>query len=118
MDTYHLLNIFLISPTTSDDRIRKVDALSNGFVYAVSSSSTTGAKENFSDEQLQYFERLRAINLNNPFLIGFGISNHQTFSQACRYSSGAIVGSAFIKLLQESHDLETDVHHFISMLRG
>ncbi|MFM7858958.1 MAG: tryptophan synthase subunit alpha [Flammeovirgaceae bacterium] len=98
---HHLLNTFLISPTTSDERIRKIDRATNGFIYAVSSSSTTGAKNVFAKEQEEYFQKLEHMNLNNPYLIGFGISNHKTFSTACRFANGAIVGSAFISHLQK-----------------
>lgn len=109
---------FLISPTTSEDRIRKIDELSGGFVYAVSSSSTTGVRKGFSDEQEKYFQKLKLLNLKNPFLIGFGISDHATFSKACEFASGAIVGSAFINLLKESNDLEHDIAKFVKNLKS
>lgn len=109
---------FLISPTTSEDRIRVIDALSSGFVYAVSSSSTTGAKQGFSNDQESYFKKLKAMNLKNPFLIGFGISNQETFTKACEFSSGAIVGSAFINLLRESNNFEKDINSFIKNLKS
>jgi tryptophan synthase alpha chain len=110
--------IFLVSPTTSEERIRAIDDLSTGFVYAVSSSSTTGAKKGFSSDQEVYFEKLKAMNLKNPFLIGFGISDHQTFSKACEFASGAIVGSAFISLLKESDNFAKDIHEFVKNLKG
>jgi tryptophan synthase alpha chain len=113
----NLCNTFLISPTTSEDRIRKIDAASHGFIYAVSASSTTGAKKDFSTEQVSYFERLKALKLNNPFLIGFGISDHATFSKASAYGAGAIVGSAFVTLLKESKDQKKDIDTFVKMLR-
>jgi tryptophan synthase alpha chain len=113
-----LTNTFLISPTTSEDRIRRIDALSNGFVYAVSASSTTGAKGDFSKEQIAYFEKLKAFGLKNPFLIGFGISNQQTFSTASRYATGAIVGSAFINLLKDSADMKGDIKKFVKGIIG
>ncbi len=109
----NLTNTFLISPTTSEERIRKIDAASNGFVYAVSASSTTGAKTNFSTVQLEYFERIKKMKLKNPFLIGFGISDHAAFKTASQYSQGAIVGSAFISLLKDSSDIRTDVRDFV-----
>ncbi|HWA35554.1 MAG TPA: tryptophan synthase subunit alpha, partial [Cyclobacteriaceae bacterium] len=115
---YGLKNVFLISPTTSDERIRKIDTASAGFIYAVSSSSTTGAKKDFSDEQQAYFEKLQGMKLRNPFLIGFGVSSHSTFLKACRFGSGAIVGSAFISLLKSSTDVAADVPRFIKELRG
>lgn len=112
-----LINIFLISPTTSEARIRRIDAVSKGFIYAVSSSSTTGAKTGFTVEQLEYFSRLKAMNLSNPLLIGFGISNHETFSDACRHTAGAIVGSAFIQMIGSSSGLD-QIQEFVNALRG
>jgi tryptophan synthase alpha chain len=109
---------FLISPTTNEDRIRKVDLISSGFVYAVSSSSTTGAKADFTEEQKIYFKKLQSLNLSNPVLIGFGISTAQTFSTACSFSSGAIIGSAFINLLKDSSDLGNDIRQFITSIRN
>lgn len=113
-----LSNTFLISPTTSEERIRKIDAASACFVYAVSASSTTGAKTGFKDDQIDYFRRLREMNLKNPCLIGFGISDHETFSRASEFAAGAIVGSAFINLLKKSTDIEKDIHRFVKELKG
>lgn len=110
--------IFLISPTTSEERIRTIDELSTGFVYAVSSSSTTGAKKAFSPDQESYFQKLKAMKLKNPFLIGFGISDQQTFSKACESAEGAIVGSAFINLLKESNNFENDITSFVKSLKS
>jgi tryptophan synthase alpha chain len=112
VEAHGLLNIFLISPTTSDERIRMIDQVSSGFIYAVSSSSTTGTKTGFSAEQELYFNRLKKMKLRNPFLIGFGVSNRETFNAVCHHSSGAIVGSAFIKLLKKSKDFNADIYHF------
>ena len=109
---------FLISPTTSDLRIKQIDSVSNGFIYAVSSSSTTGAKKEFSDEQISYFKKLQSLDLENPFLIGFGISNFQTYSQACAYAVGAIVGSSFITALKESKDLSSDINSFVQSIKS
>jgi tryptophan synthase alpha chain len=117
IDANGLVNTFLISPTTSEERIRKIDAATNGFIYAVSSSSTTGAQQGFSSEQELYFKKLTQMKLANPFLIGFGVSNRQTFDGVCKYASGAIVGSAFINLLKNSTDLPSDIDHFIKNLR-
>lgn len=114
----NLSNTFLISPTTSQDRIRKMDEATRGFIYAVSSSSTTGAKKGFSPEQEMYFKRLQSMQLKNPFLIGFGISNAEAFSRACGYGSGAIVGSAFISLLKASTDFEKDIVDFVRDLKS
>ncbi|HQQ98692.1 MAG TPA: tryptophan synthase subunit alpha [Cyclobacteriaceae bacterium] len=112
-----LCNMFLISPTTSMDRIWHIDALTDGFIYAVSSSSTTGARGSFSEDQLAYFERLRASKLTNPFLIGFGISDGATFSAASSYGAGAIVGSAFISMLKQAGDLPAGIHQFVGQIR-
>jgi tryptophan synthase alpha chain len=114
----NLCNTFLISPTTSDDRIRTIDAATNGFIYAVSASSTTGAKADFTADQIGYFEKLQRMKLKNPFLIGFGISGNQTFTKASQYCVGAIVGSAFINLLKESSDQQKDIAEFIKNLKG
>jgi tryptophan synthase alpha chain len=117
MDEAGLRNIFLISPTTSAERIRKIDEATNGFIYAVSSSSTTGARESFTPEQIAYFEKLKNMKLKNPFLIGFGISDQKTFNTACAYGAGAIVGSAFIKKIGETKDLPTDIAAFVNDLK-
>lgn len=116
-DQYGLRNIFLITPQTSEKRIREIDHNSNGFIYMVSSASVTGAKSGISEQQIAYFKRIKAMNLANPQLIGFGISNYETFSMACQYASGAIIGSAFIKLLQQSKHLEKDIKDFIASVR-
>lgn len=97
-----LINVFLITPQTSDARIRAIDDASEGFIYMVSSASTTGAKEGFGPEQSAYFERIAAMNLKNPQIVGFGISNAQTFQQATSHTKGAIIGSAFIKYLTQN----------------
>jgi tryptophan synthase alpha chain len=114
----NLCNTFLISPTTSEERIRKIDDATNGFIYAVSSSSTTGAKAGFNKEQEDYFQKLSDLKLKNPFLIGFGISNHETFSRVNQYSAGVIVGSAFISLLKGSNSFSHDIYSFIKELKG
>jgi tryptophan synthase alpha chain len=96
-ENYGLINVFLITPQTSVERIRYIDSISNGFIYMVSSASTTGAKTGFGNTQTDYFERIANLNLNNPQIVGFGISNNETFIQATKYAKGAIIGSAFIK---------------------
>ena len=113
----NLCNTFLISPTTSEVRIRQIDDATEGFIYAVSASSITGAKGEFSAEQVAYFERLQNMKLKNPFLIGFGISNQSTFNKAAQHSAGAIVGSAFINLLSESKDIPADIEKFVKSLK-
>lgn len=96
---YDIQMIMLITPETSEQRIHLIDVHCDGFIYMVSAASTTGARDSFDDEQLQYFKRINNMDLKHPRLIGFGISNDQTFAEACRYSSGAIIGSQFIKCL-------------------
>ncbi|WP_299368208.1 tryptophan synthase subunit alpha [Winogradskyella sp.] len=96
-EKYGLINVFLITPQTSDERIRYIDSISTGFIYMVSSASTTGAKSGFGDEQTSYFKRIADMNLKNPQIVGFGISNNDTFTQATTHAKGAIIGSAFIK---------------------
>lgn len=100
-DSYGLNNVFLITPQTSEERIRKIDTYTESFIYMVASSSITGAKGNISQSQIDYFERIKAMNLKSNLIIGFGISDHKTFSKACEYANGAIIGSAFIKGLKE-----------------
>jgi len=114
-----LENVFLISPKTSDDRIRKIDELSNSFIYMVSSSSITGAKNQISPEQIAYFERIKKMGLKNPLMIGFGISNNETYKIACKYASGVIIGSAFIKMLTEAKgSIKKNIHKFIDGIKG
>ena len=99
-DKYSLKNIFLITPQTSEKRIKTIDKYSDGFIYMVSSASTTGVKGGIDSEQERYFSRIKKMNLKNPLMIGFGISDRKSFSKACEYANGAIIGSAFIKSLQ------------------
>lgn len=98
---YGLINIFLITPQTSEERIRKIDSASNGFIYMVSSASVTGSSEGFGTDQEKYFERIASLHLKNPQIVGFGITNSETFQQATKHAKGAIIGSAFIKMLSE-----------------
>jgi tryptophan synthase alpha chain len=113
-----LYMIFLITPQTSEQRVRKIDDLARGFIYMVSSASITGAKSGITDNQLAYFDRIKSMQLKNPRLIGFGISNYDTFHQACKYANGAIVGSAFIKQLGMSHNaVDEVVYSFVKKMR-
>ncbi|MEH6705156.1 tryptophan synthase subunit alpha [Galbibacter orientalis] len=100
-EKHGLINVFLITPQTSEARIRFIDSVSNGFIYMVSSASVTGAKSNFGDAQSEYFERIANMNLKAPQIVGFGISNAETFKAATTHAKGAIIGSAFIKMIQE-----------------
>jgi len=100
-EKYNLINVFLITPQTSDDRIKFIDSISNGFIYMVSSASVTGSQSGFGEEQTNYFRRIGNMELKNPQIVGFGISNNETFTQATEHTKGAIIGSAFIKHLTE-----------------
>jgi tryptophan synthase alpha chain len=112
-EKYKLKNVFLITPQTSESRVRFIDDHTDGFIYMVSSSSTTGAKGEILDAQETYFKRVRSMNLKNPTLIGFGISDGKTFEKACEYASGAIIGSAFVKALTGSSNLKKDIGNFV-----
>ncbi len=112
-EKYELHNILLITPQTSDERIRDIDNASSGFIYMVSSSSTTGIKNKASDFHVDYFERVNQLDLKNPRLIGFGISNRETFDNACKYAAGAIIGSAFVKALDQKLTLEERISGFV-----
>lgn len=112
-EKYGLSNIFLITPQTAEDRIRKIDSISNGFIYLLSSSATTGKHLQVSEGTEHYFARIAAMNLNNPTVIGFGISTKETFDKACQYANGAIVGSAFVKSL-DSSNLVDGIRTFMS----
>tara|TARA_A100000164_G_scaffold194508_1_gene172535 strand:+ start:58 stop:828 length:771 start_codon:yes stop_codon:yes gene_type:complete len=100
-EEYGIYNIFLMTPQTSKQRILQINEVSKGFVYMVSSASITGAKRDISQEQIDYFERIKKMNLSVERLIGFGISNKNTFDNACKYAAGAIIGSAFINQLNK-----------------
>lgn len=116
-EKYGILNIFMITPQTIDARIRQVDSFSSGFIYMVSSASTTGAKSGISINQEEYFSRINNMNLKNPKLIGFGISNKETFDKACQFAQGAIIGSAFVNLITKSNDFGKDISAFIKSIR-
>ncbi|MGQ0829194.1 MAG: tryptophan synthase subunit alpha [Bacteroidota bacterium] len=115
-EKYGLKNIFLITPQTSNSRIRLIDKHSDGFIYMVSSASTTGAKDGIQKEQEAYFKRIKAMRLKNPLMIGFGISDNKTFSKACEYANGAIIGSAFIKAVDNKNDLSKNIKQFVSKI--
>lgn len=116
-DEYGIHIIMLITPETSEERIRMIDQHTSGFIYMVSSASVTGAKDCFSDESLAYFRRVNAMQLKNPRLIGFGISNKVTFNAACREASGAIIGSKFISLLGSEKSIEEAAKKLMDTLR-
>jgi tryptophan synthase alpha chain len=114
-ERYGLEFIFLITPETSEERILEIDSHTNGFIYMVSSAAVTGTQNSF-DSKVEYFNRINAMNLKNPRLIGFGISNKATLDTVNQYSSGAIVGSAFIKALNETQDVEKSVELLLKRL--
>uniref|UniRef100_UPI004047C99B tryptophan synthase subunit alpha n=1 Tax=Mariniflexile sp. TaxID=1979402 RepID=UPI004047C99B len=101
-EKYGLINVFLITPQTSVERINFIDSISNGFIYMVSSASVTGSQSGFGDEQTAYFKRIANMDLKNPQVIGFGISDNKTFTQATQYAKGAIIGSAFITYITKN----------------
>src|ERR1700744_479624 len=113
----NLSNIFLVTPQTSADRIRKIDNLSNSFIYLLSSSSITGGSLNVSANIEDYYKRIKAMGLKNPTIIGFGISDHQTFQKACEYAAGAIVGSAFVKFQGTENYIE-HIPDFINSIKN
>jgi tryptophan synthase alpha chain len=112
-DKYNLSNILLITPQTAAERIRLIDAQTEGFIYMVSDNSITGKTAGISDNRLVYFERISAMQLKNPTLMGFGIHDRESFRTACRFSKGAIIGSAFIRMLENSRDLDGDIRRFV-----
>jgi tryptophan synthase alpha chain len=115
-DENNLLNMFLITPQTSDERIRFIDKVSKGFIYMVSSFSITGAVNSFDENQKKYFKRINSMDLKSKLLIGFGISNNKTFLDASKNSRGAIIGSAFIKFLKNNN--KDNIAEFINSVRG
>jgi tryptophan synthase alpha chain len=104
--------IFLVTPETSDERVKELDALSTGFLYAVSSSSTTGKDKDFNAVE-NYLQRLQSLNIKNPVLVGFGIKDRATFQAACRHAAGAIIGTAYIKALEGAEDVATATEKFL-----
>jgi tryptophan synthase alpha chain len=112
-----LAMIFLVTPTTSTERIKLIDQLSSGFIYVVSSSSTTGNTKGFGEKEEDYFKQIRSLNLNNPSVIGFGIDSPEKFALANQFASGAIIGSAFIKVLQTDDYLKA-ASDFIKLMKG
>jgi tryptophan synthase alpha chain len=108
--------IFLVTPATSTDRIRRIDSISSGFIYAVSSSSTTGKEIGFSSSQVEYLERLKSMRLKNPVMVGFGIHSPETLRLAFNHAHGAIIGSAYLKCLHENPNLAEATRTFLERL--
>lgn len=114
-EKYGLINVFLITPQTSDERIAYIDSVSSGFIYMVSSASVTGSQSGFGSAQTDYFKRIANMNLKNSQIVGFGISDNETFTQATAHAKGAIIGSAFIKNL--THKGTDSINKFIDNIR-
>lgn len=114
---YGLNFIFLVTPETSEERIRKLDSLSTGFLYAVSSSSTTG-KDKDMNAVNSFLQKLQNMKLKNPVLVGFGIKDKPTFQQACQHANGAIIGTAFIKEIENVVDVEGATKQFITTIKS
>jgi tryptophan synthase alpha chain len=115
-EKHGISNIFLVTPQTSEERIRKIDSLSNAFIYLLSSAATTGKDLDVSTEARKYFSRIKEMNLKNPLMIGFGISDRATFDSANEYAAGAIIGSAFVKNL-DADDVKGSVANFLKAFR-
>lgn len=115
---YGIHNALLITPHTSNERIQKIANLSSGFLYLVADASTTGAKSAIGQHQIDYFQRIEDMNLPVPGMIGFGISNHETFRTACIHARGAIIGSAFIRAIGKKGSLEKRVEEFVRSIRN
>lgn len=116
-EKHNLHNVLLITPQTSEHRIRQIDEVSKGFIYMVSSASTTGAGKKVEDFHRDYFERIQQMQLKNPRLIGFGISDRDTFSNACKYAQGAIIGSAFVNAIADTSSLSDSISGFVHEIR-
>lgn len=117
-EKHDLSNVFLITPQTSDGRIKAYDTACNGFIYMVSSASTTGSNKAVDEiQQVNYFNRVKSLNLKNPTQIGFNIKDKISFDRACSYANGGIIGSAFIKILDGEGDLKTKVREFVKCIR-
>jgi tryptophan synthase alpha chain len=114
----NLSKIFLVTPQTPEKRIREIDSHTNGFVYMVSSASTTGSTNGKAVVNTEYFQRVGKMGLRNPGMIGFGIHDRDTFSQACNHAKGAIIGSAFIKALAQEGSLEKNIKTFIQSIKN
>jgi tryptophan synthase alpha chain len=114
---YNVLNILLVSPQSPEQRIRYLDSISTGFLYIVSTAATTGGTNKFDQSQINYFKKLDDLDLKTPRLIGFGISDKKTCAQACQYSNGVIIGSAFMRSLDEKGSLPEKIHRFIKTIR-
>jgi tryptophan synthase alpha chain len=116
-DADNIYNIFLITPQSDDNRVRYIDKISKGFIYMVSSSATTGVKNGFNETNRSYFKRINSLRLKNPRLIGFGISDNNTFVEASNFAGGAIIGSAFVNMLEKERGSVDNISAFIRKIR-
>lgn len=116
-EKYNLKMSFLITPQTSEERIKLIAKESTAFLYVVSSFAITGSKSDIQQNQIDYFKKISSMHLNTPKLIGFGISNKSTFNTACNYANGAIIGSAFIKIINNQTNIKAAIQKFIKYLR-
>lgn len=116
-ESYNVKVIMLITPETSEARIREIDAHTDGFIYLVSSASTTGAQQDFDEQKRAYFKKIENMHLKNPRMVGFGISNQATFRAACEFASGAIIGSRFVSLLDEEKDPEQAIKRLLEDIK-
>ena len=117
-DRYDLKVIMLITPETTEERVRQIDAHTSGFIYMVSSAATTGAQQSFDQQKQAYFRRVDGMGLRNPRLVGFGISNKATFEAAAAHASGAIVGSKFVQLLHDAPSIAEAVDQLLAALKA
>ena len=110
--------IMLITPETSDERIRQIDEHTDGFIYMVSSAATTGMQKDFESQKQHYFKRIKELKLKHPYLIGFGISNKATYEAASQNSSGGIIGSKFVQLLKTEPSIESAVDKLLQIIHA
>lgn len=115
---YKVSPVFLITPQTPPERLNYINNFSNAFIYAVADNSITGSKSGFSDKQVAYFKRINQYPFNVPVIIGFGISDKQTYTEACKYANGVIIGSAFIKAIDQTKNLSTAIQQFIKCIKN
>jgi tryptophan synthase alpha chain len=112
-----IINIFLVTPQSTVERIKYLDQVSRGFIYVVSTSKTTGGVNNFNQSNMDYFRKLDNLKLKSPRMVGFGISDRTTYNQSCEYSDGAIIGSTFIRALEEKGSLSENIRRFVKTFR-
>lgn len=117
-EKYNIIPVFLITPQTSEERIRETERLSKGFIYMVSTAATTGAQTGYAPETMEYFQRIEAMKLKVPCVTGFGISNKKTLEQASAHAAGAIIGSAFVKGIEASKNIDEDISNFFNIFKS